>query len=199
MTDNQGTDVTEDVDLADGRDESVNERMDRNWNEILQELRVTQTGTQIFTGFLLTIAFQTRFSELTTFQIRVYLILVVAAVLTTALGLAPVNLHRALFRRGVKMTIVQTAHVIMRITLVGVAIMLIGTVLLIFDLVVDRRAALIAAGATLLVVIIIAVLPAVVRFQRAARSITRRSYQDQLRRRSCRARRSQARVSRTLR
>jgi TRAP-type uncharacterized transport system fused permease subunit len=51
----------------------------------------------------------------------------------------------------------------MRITLVGVAIMLIGTVLLIFDLVVDRRAALIAAGATLLVVIIIAVLPAVVR------------------------------------
>jgi membrane-bound ClpP family serine protease len=61
------------------------------------------------------------------------------------------------------MTIVQTAHVIMRITLVGVAIMLIGTVLLIFDLVVGRSAALIAAGATLLVVIIIAVLPAVVR------------------------------------
>ena len=61
------------------------------------------------------------------------------------------------------MIIVQTAHIIMRITLVGVAVMLIGTVLLIFDLVVDRRAALIAAGATLLVVIILAVLPAVVR------------------------------------
>jgi hypothetical protein len=153
----------DDVDPADGRNETLNERMDRNWNEILQELRVTQTGTQIFTGFLLTIAFQQRFSELTTFQVRVYLILVVAAVLTTALGLAPVNLHRGLFRKGAKMTIVQTAHIIMRITLVGVAIMLIGTVLLIFDLVIDRSAALIAAGATLLVVIIIAVLPAVVR------------------------------------
>jgi hypothetical protein len=163
MTHERATDVGGDVDPTDGRNETLNERMDRNWNEILQELRVTQTGTQIFTGFLLTIAFQARFSELTTFQIRVYLILVVAAVLTTALGLAPVNLHRALFRRGVKMTIVQTAHVIMRITLVGVAIMLIGTVLLIFDLVIDRSAALIAAGATLLVVIIIAVLPAVVR------------------------------------
>ena len=163
MTDNQGTDVTADVDPADGRDESLNERMDRNWNEILQELRVTQTGTQIFTGFLLTIAFQTRFTELTTFQVRVYLVLVVAAVLTTALGLAPVSLHRSLFRKGAKMIIVETAHIIMRITLVGVAVMLIGTMLLIFDLVVGRNAALIVAGLTLLVVIILAVLPAVLR------------------------------------
>jgi membrane-bound ClpP family serine protease len=166
MTDNQGTDVTEDVDLADGRDESLNERMDRNWNEILQELRVTQTGTQIFTGFLLTIAFQTRFTELTTFQVRVYLVLVIAAVLTTAFGLAPVSLHRSLFRKGAKMIVVETAHVIMRITLVGVAVMLIGTVLLIFDLVVGRNAALILAGVTLLLVIILAVLPAVLRSSR---------------------------------
>ena len=166
MTDNQGTDVTADVDPADGRDESLNERMDRNWNEILQELRVTQTGTQIFTGFLLTIAFQTRFTELTTFQVRVYLVLVVAAVLTTALGLAPVSLHRSLFRKGAKMIIVETAHIIMRITLVGVAVMLIGTMLLIFDLVVGRNAALIVAGLTLLVVIILAVLPAVLRSSR---------------------------------
>jgi len=166
MTDNQGTDVTADVDPADGRDESLNERMDRNWNEILQELRVTQTGTQIFTGFLLTIAFQARFTELTTFQVRVYLVLVVAAVLTTALGLAPVSLHRSLFRKGAKMIIVETAHIIMRITLVGVAVMLIGTMLLIFDLVVGRNAALIVAGLTLLVVIILAVLPAVLRSSR---------------------------------
>ena len=166
MTDHRGADASEDIDPTDGRDESLNERMDRNWNEILQELRVTQTGTQIFTGFLLTIAFQTRFSELTTFQVRVYLVLVIAAVLTTAMGLAPVNLHRSLFRKGAKMIIVDTAHIIMRITLVGVAVMLIGTVLLIFDLVVGRSVALILAGATLLVVIILAVLPAVLRYSR---------------------------------
>ncbi|HET9303877.1 MAG TPA: DUF6328 family protein [Propionibacteriaceae bacterium] len=170
MTDNRGTEVGENIDLRDGRDESLNERMDRNWNEILQELRVTQTGTQIFTGFLLTIAFQSRFSELTTFQVRVYLTLVIAAVLTTALGLAPVNLHRGLFRKGAKMIIVQTAHIIMRITLVGVALMLIGTVLLIFDLVLDRRAALIAAGATLLIVIVLAVLPPLLRSNRSTES-----------------------------
>jgi Family of unknown function (DUF6328) len=159
MTDHRAADTGADVDPTDGREESLNERMDRNWNEILQELRVTQTGTQIFTGFLLTIAFQQRFGELTAFQTRVYLILVVAAVLTTALGLAPVNLHRALFRRGAKVTVVQTAHVIMRFTLVGVAVMLIGTVLLIFDLVVGRTAALVMAGLTLLAVIILAMLP----------------------------------------
>lgn len=163
MTDNRPVDLGDDVDETDGRDESQNERMDRNWNEILQELRVTQTGTQIFTGFLLTIAFQTRFDELTTFQLRVYLVLVMAAVLTTALGLAPVNLHRGLFREGAKVTVVQTAHIIMRITLAGVAVMLIGTVLLIFDLVVDRTAAIIAAGVMLLIVIIIAVLPPILR------------------------------------
>jgi Family of unknown function (DUF6328) len=167
MTDNRPADVSDDVDETDGRHESLNERMDRNWNEILQELRVTQTGTQIFTGFLLTIAFQARFGELTTFQLRVYLILVVAAVLTTALGLAPVNLHRGLFREGAKMTIVQTAHIIMRITLAGIAVMLIGTVLLIFDLVVNRTAALIAAGVMLLVVIILAVLPPILRSSRS--------------------------------
>ena len=161
MTDPQNGRVAGDVDPTDGRDETLNERMDRNWNEILQELRVTQTGTQIFTGFLLTIAFQQKFGELTTFQIRVYLVLVIAAVLTTALGLAPVNLHRALFRKGAKMIIVQTAHVIMRITLAGAAVMLFGTVLLIFDLVLNRTAALVAAGATLLIVIVLAVLPTI--------------------------------------
>jgi hypothetical protein len=61
------------------------------------------------------------------------------------------------------MIIVQAAHVIMRITLVGVAVMLIGTVLLIFDLVLDRSAALIAAGAILLLLIVLAVLPRVLR------------------------------------
>ena len=166
MSNNVGLAVGGDVDPTDGRDETLNERMDRNWNEILQELRVTQTGTQIFTGFLLTIAFQQRFGQLTTFQIRVYLVLVIAAVFTTALGLAPVNLHRSLFRKGAKMIIVQAAHVILRMTLGGVAVMLIGTVLLIFDLVIGRTAAFVMAGITLLLVIIIGVLPAILRGSR---------------------------------
>ncbi len=162
----------EDVDQDDGRNETLNERMDRNWNEMLQELRVTQTGTQIITGFLLAIAFQNRFTELETYQIRVYLVLVLAAVLTTALALAPVNLHRVLFRKQAKEVVVQVAHVLLRVTLFGVGLVLIGTVLLIFDVVLDRQSAWIAAGATALVLIMIAVLP----------HALGRAWRDQLRR-----------------
>ena len=53
--------------MADGREhtnESADERLDRNWNELLQELRVAQTGVQILTGFLLTIPFTPVFDEL---------------------------------------------------------------------------------------------------------------------------------------
>ena len=152
-----------DADPADGRDETVDERMDRNWNEMLQELRVTQTGTQILTGFLLAIAFQNRFSELDRFQQSIYLGLVLAAVLTTILGLAPVNLHRVLFRQHAKKLVVDVAHVLLRLTLGGVGVVLIGTVLLIFDVVLDRRSAVIAAAATGVVLTAIAVLPHVLR------------------------------------
>jgi len=152
-------DPNADVDPTDGRSETANQRLDRNWNEILQELRVTQTGTQILTGFLLAIAFQPKFALLTPFQHAIYLILVVTAVLTTALGLAPVNLHRGLFRRHAMRVVVGTAHVILRLALGGVALVLTGTVLLIFDVTVGRRAAWIAAGGTFLFVILIAALP----------------------------------------
>jgi len=148
-----------DADPDDGRDETPNQRMDRNWNEMLQELRVTQTGTQILTGFLLAIAFQSRFDDLDRFQHGVYLVLVLAAVLTTLLGLAPVNLHRVLFRQHAKKLIVDVAHVLLRLTLGGVGLVLVGTVLLIFDVVLDRRSAVVAAAVTGVVLMAIAVLP----------------------------------------
>ena len=156
-------DAAADAGPADGRHETLDERMDRNWNEMLQELRVTQTGTQILTGFLLAIAFQNRFSELDRFQHGSYLGLVLAAVLTTILGLAPVNLHRTLFRQHAKEMVVSAAHVLLQLTLAGVGVVLVGTVLLIFDVVVDRRSAVIAATATGVVLVAIAGLPHLLR------------------------------------
>ena len=133
--------------------ETESERIARNWDEILQELRVTQTGTQILTGFLLTLAFQPRFDDLDPFQVDVYLVLVVLAALTTALALAPVSLHRSLFREGAKSQIVVFTDRILKAVLVGVALVLSGTVLLIFDVVLGRAAALVAGGAALVVII----------------------------------------------
>ena len=155
-----------DADPDDTREETFDERMDRNWAEILQELRVTQTGTQVLTGFLLAIAFQPAFTRLDPFQRGTYLALIVTAVLTTALGLAPVSLHRILFRQHAKAEVVAIAHGLLYAMLAGVALVLIGAILLIFDVVAGRTQAIVAAGTTGLVVIAMAVLPLLVRRRR---------------------------------
>jgi hypothetical protein len=138
------------------RQETETDRLERNWSELLQEL--TQTGTQILTGFLLTLAFQPRFADLDQFQVDVYLVLVVLAALTTALALAPVSLHRYLFREGAKAEIVRITNLILKATLVGVALVLTGTVMLIFGVVVGVAAGYIAGGATLVVTLAIWIL-----------------------------------------
>jgi hypothetical protein len=132
----------------DGRDETENERLDRNWNEILQELRVTQTGTQILTGFLLTLAFQPRFQKLDPFQVGLYLALVALAALSTALGLGPVSLHRALFRKGAKDAVVILADRLLLGILACVGLLITGVVLLLFDVVLGRAAGITAAVLT---------------------------------------------------
>jgi hypothetical protein len=118
---------------ADGRNETPAERADRNWVEIVQELRVTQTGTQILAGFLLTVAFQSTFAELEPYQHVVYLALVLVAAATTTLGFVPVSLHRRLFRRHEKPRLVTAADRILKIVLVLVSILTAGVVFFLFD------------------------------------------------------------------
>lgn len=144
----------------DGRPETEDQRLDRNWSELLQEVRVAQTGTQILTGFLLTLAFQQRFTDLNAMQVDIYLALVIVSGLTTALALAPVALHRALFREGAKEWIVRTTDHLVKATLVGVGLALTGTVLLIFDVVLGLAPGITAAAITaVLTVLIWLVLP----------------------------------------
>ncbi|MCU1523918.1 MAG: sodium:proton antiporter [Microbacteriaceae bacterium] len=139
----------------DRRNETEVQRYDRNWNEILQELRVTQTGTQILTGFLLTIAFQNRFSTLDKTQVVMYLVLVVLASASATLALLPVSLHRMLFRQGAKGEMVQLANRILIATLAVVGLVVVGVVAFIFDAVVSTTAGVIA-GAVALIVIVVA-------------------------------------------
>lgn len=136
-----------DVDPDDGRNESVSQRSDRNWDEILQELRVTQTGTQIITGFLLTIAFQQRFTELGSFLTGIYLALVVLAAICTGLGLVPVALHRALFRRHEKAKAVTIADRFVKAAVALVAVLAGGVVLFIFSFVGGTVAGIVAGVA----------------------------------------------------
>ena len=133
-----------DIDPADGRDETPNERSDRNWNDILQELRVALNGTQLIGGFLLAVAFQPRFDELDTYQLTLYLVLVSLAGLATVVGLAPVTLHRTLFRRQVKERVVRIGNRLLIGHLVVVALLVIGVSSLIFDWALSRTAGIIA-------------------------------------------------------
>jgi hypothetical protein len=148
-------DPDRDADPFDGRRETMTERLDRNWDEILQELRVIQTGTQILTGFLLAAVFQSRFSDLDDYQKTVYASLVVVTILTTIMGLAPVGVHRFLFRQHAKATVVRVADRFLQFTMAGVAITLAGTAMLIFDFVFGRIGGVIAGVGVLLVVIVL--------------------------------------------
>ena len=93
---------------TDDRSQPSPETLTRNWDELLQEIRVTQTGVQILTGFLLTVPFSNRFEDLTSFQRAVYLTVLAGSVLTTALVVAPVAMHRVLFRRRRRELLVES-------------------------------------------------------------------------------------------
>lgn len=140
---------------TDGRDESANERADRNWSEILQELRVAQTGTQIIVGFLLAVAFQPRFEEVDSYQLGLYLVLVALAGIATALGLAPVSLHRTYFGRQRKEHIVRIGSRLLVADLVVVAFLAVGVTSLIFDFTAGRAAGFTAMGVGLLIVAVL--------------------------------------------
>jgi hypothetical protein len=163
-----------DVDPRDGRDETLNERMDRNWIELLQETRITQTGTQILSGFLLTIVFQPTFSDLPAFDKGLYLALVVVSTLSAATALAPVHLHRSLFRHHSKPVLVQASHLLLRAALVGFVLVMVGAVLLIVDVATgDRMTAFVTTGAVALVLLGMGLLPALVRRDRVRRWLER--------------------------
>lgn len=145
-----------------GRDETEEERLDRKWNDLLQELRVMQTGAQLTAGFLLTLPFQSSFDDLDDFATGLYLALVLIAALTTALVMGPVAIHRRLSGRHVKERLVESAHRLVYGVLTCIALLVTGMVVLIFDVVVDRTWALLAgAGAAAALAGLLVVYPTV--------------------------------------
>lgn len=142
------------VDGTDGRHETPTERFDRNWEELLQELRVAQTGVQILAGFLLTLPFQARFTTLQPHHRVLYLVAFSLAVLATALLAAPVSAHRLLFRRHAKGELVALGNRCAQAGLIALALSLVTALYVIFDLLVGAPGAVVAtlvAGAAFLV------------------------------------------------
>lgn len=127
------------------------QRLDRNFGELLQELRVAQAGVQILFAFLLSLAFQSRFDDVDTFQMNVYLVTLLSAALAAICFTGPVAAHRVLFRRGVKDYLVRYSTRLAVAGLVFLAITVIGGVLLVVDVLTTRPVAFSIAGGLVLV------------------------------------------------
>jgi hypothetical protein len=141
--------------VRDGRHETVAERADRNFNEILQELRVAQTGVQILFAFLLTLPFTQRFGQVTAEERVIYLGTLLATALATACLIGPVSYHRVLFRQRRKEEIVEAANRLAQIGLAFLGLAVIGSVYLIFEVVAGRTLAIIVAIGLATVVVLI--------------------------------------------
>jgi len=136
---------------ARSRGESLDQVLDRNLNELLQELRVAITGVQILFAFLLSLAFTSRFTSLNRFDVTVYTITLLTTALTTLVLIAPVAFHRAVFRHRQKATLIMVADRLLRLGLALLVLAISCAVALILDVVLGRTQGL--AGGVLVAVV----------------------------------------------
>lgn len=147
--------------MATGRpDETPQERADRNWDELLQELRVSQTGVQLLAGFLATLPFQSRFSVLDGFQRGWYVGLLCLAFATVGVTLTPVAIHRRVFQTDAKPELVQAGHWLTVTALVLIGLLLGGILFLVVDVVYGHVAAAgSGVGSFVVLAVLLLVLP----------------------------------------
>jgi Family of unknown function (DUF6328) len=115
------------------RDETDTERLDRNLVELLQEVRVVQTGVQVLFAFLLTVPFSARFDAITDFQRAAYFTALVGAAAASVLLIAPTAVHRLLFRLGQKQYMVDVSNRLAVGGLLSTAVAMIAVMLLVSD------------------------------------------------------------------
>ncbi len=133
--------------------ETESERADRNFNDILQELRVTQTGVQILFGFLLTMPLQARFDRLDGYERGMLVVAVLLLATATACIIAPVAWHRSMFQHRMKKEIVDASNAFAKAGLAALGLGIVASMLLMLDLVLPRWAAItlgVALGVLLL-------------------------------------------------
>lgn len=129
-------------------EETEKQRWQRNFADLLQELRVAQTGVQILFAFLLTLPFSAQFTKVDTLQRDVYVVALLAAAAATAMIISPVAFHRALFRQGRKPELVVYAHRMATGGLYFMLVSMVSSVFLITDFLLDQTIALLLSGAT---------------------------------------------------
>jgi hypothetical protein len=130
------------------RDETETERLDRNLIELLQEVRVVQTGVQVLFAFLLTVPFSSRFDEITGFQRGAYFAALVGTAAASVLLIAPTSVHRILFRMGQKEYMVELSNRLAMGGLLALAVAMIAAMLLVSDVMFGMAVAIVIGVAT---------------------------------------------------
>ncbi|GLY26682.1 membrane protein [Kineosporia sp. NBRC 101731] len=133
--------------------ETPSERADRNFGDLLQELRVTQTGVQILFAFLLTLPLQSRFESLDAWERDVYVASLLLSAMATVCLIAPVAYHRAVFSLHKKPLVVRVAARFAIGGLFFLALAICCAVDLVLDLVLGRGTALAITGGLALVLL----------------------------------------------
>ena len=148
------------------RDEEEWQRLDRNLDELLQELRIALPGVQVLFAFLLAVPFQRRFSEVTDFQESLYFVTLLLAASSMFFLMAPTAFHRLTFRKQQKERILLLSN---RLSIAGLAtlsIAVIGALTLITDFLYSSTATvLVAAGSTIVAFLCWFLLPVMIRFK----------------------------------
>jgi hypothetical protein len=136
-------------------DESEEQRADRNFGDLLQELRVGQTGVQVLFGFLLTMPLQVRFSTFDDFQTTLLVVDVMVLATATAFMIAPVAWHRAMFRRRMKDEVVMAANRLAQAGLLFLALGVIVSIMLVVDLAISRQMAYVFASSIAALIVVL--------------------------------------------
>ncbi|MFF1519938.1 DUF6328 family protein [Streptomyces sp. NPDC058305] len=130
-----------------GRVETEEQRADRMWVDLLQELRVAQTGMQVLFGALLLAVFQPTFSRLGETDRALYISTVIVGACSVGLLISPVSLHRVVAGRRIKPQAVNVASWMARLGLVLLAATTVLVLLLLMRLAInDAVAAWLAFG-----------------------------------------------------
>ncbi len=116
-----------------GREETEKERVDRNLQEFLGELRVALPGVQVLFAFLLVVPFNQRFADVTSFQKTVYFATLLCAAAASICLIAPTVHHRVEFRRQDKEWILKVSNRLAIAGLAFLAVAMTGAMLLITD------------------------------------------------------------------
>ena len=138
-----------------GRRGSEQERIDRNLQEMLGELRVALPGVQVLFAFLLVVPFNQRFGQVTDFQKTLYLVTLLFTTGSSICLIAPTAHHRLEFRRQDKENIVRTGNRIVIVGLVLLAIAMTGAVLFVTDVIYGTSTTIAAAGGVALAFVVI--------------------------------------------